>query len=94
MFVRNPQCKYWNVNNQTRTKSRLEVEIQCLPNSKVINATPQKRHLAYKNPQKRREENASLLSGVIKCLLLLSTMQQKEAQLSLRPWVGIYCFVY
>ena len=60
----------------------------------MINATPQKRHLAYKNPQKRREENASLLSGVVKCLLLLGTMQQKKAQLSLRLRVGIYCFVY
>ena len=36
----------------------------------VINATPQKRCLAYKNPHKRREENASLLSGVVKCLYL------------------------
>ncbi len=40
------------------------------PQIQAINATPQKRCLAYKNPQKRREENASLLSGVVKCLYL------------------------
>ena len=29
----------------------------------VINATPQKRHLAYKNPQKRREETPPFSLG-------------------------------